>query len=101
MNQKELRGHCSTIATKSTKKVQMQPMMQNAEARKVACANCGGGEFEWGWAHSRGMKQFLLYSNDDESRWWPFIGRQIRCRRCIGCNQITFFCDSERCPLIL
>ncbi len=71
-------------------------MMNNTEAEPGKCANCGGSEFEWGWVHPRGVIGFLIYSEIDEGRALGITGRRVKSRRCLSCNQIALFCDTQR-----
>jgi hypothetical protein len=63
--------------------------MQQADVEKWNCSNCGGDEFEWGRVHHWGYGSFLRYSPPI----WGRSERRVRSRRCLKCNQITFYCD--------
>ena len=48
--------------------------------------------------HSLGVKSSLLYSQMHEGWIIGVIGRRLKSRRCLGCNQLTFFCNTDRSP---
>jgi hypothetical protein len=68
-------------------------MMEKSEVEEWICSNCGGNKFEWGWVHHWGYGSFLRYSPLAQYSIWGRSGQRVKSRRCINCNQITFYCD--------
>jgi len=74
--------------------------MENTHAEPANCINCGDSKFEWGWVHMRGTNSGLLYSHMNEGWIVGMTGRQLKSRRCLSCNHLTFSCNTHRSPSI-
>jgi hypothetical protein len=72
--------------------------MTESESEQSKCSNCGGTEFENGYLHHGGVGRFLHFSSSVMRAWFGLPEWRVRPKRCLNCNQLTFFCE-PRPPL--
>jgi hypothetical protein len=70
-------------------------MTKSAQPEQSRCTNCGGSDFESGWVHQWGYNSLLRYSPFHRNSMVGLAGSRVTSRRCLTCNQITFFCDQS------
>lgn len=78
-----------------TKRISSPGMAESPPPEQSKCTCCGGVEFESGWVHHWGYYSYLRYTPWERFAIWRLgsSGWRVKSRRCLNCNQITFFCD--------
>src|SRR5690242_9388777 len=69
-----------------------------AEGSPPRCSNChddNEDNFEWGWVRHIGYGSYLRYSPLNKFSLWGGFSHRVLSRRCLKCNQISFFYDPK------
>ena len=70
-------------------------MNDNTHKVQQKCTNCGGVEFDDGWVHVWGNSSLLRYSPFQRHSFSMVFGERVTTKRCLNCNQLTFFCGAR------
>ena len=74
-------------------------MTDDEPTEAANCTHCGASDFEWGWVHGRSSTAPLLYSETKSGKFFGITGMRVKSWRCLACNQLAFFCDTEPWPV--